>query len=642
MELKELNHAGEQGVFGSLRVLGDVQSKNIQTIKNDVNVLQNSTVKMNYKLDKYWTNLSDDGIITAPEKLSLKKEWESIVQTHAALLAQVTAKALVSTSYWQDYQDAYEDLYELLYVTEKIFDNMDADTTLSDVESFNTIFNDYYYSEQFVNVAITSGLIDKLGLRGLENLEEEGTEGELAFYRGELYQYHNNAWVRIGTETYLGVLTTHTQQMDEATEGQYFLAGDIFLYENALYVNGEELIVNDEPLMILFYTIVGKIYYFDGIAWEMADDDDPRYVAILADYINLMGKVPLLLEEKIDDVVRDPANGPQYKGVSSTTPSPVKKGDWFVYSGTTVGTTWIKDRIYRYDGEAWELLDPDNDGNSRYYMSALQDILALEEAGDGYFSNLFCNAFFANKASINALKVQTIYLYYTGSIQSQDETYSPESIGLKIDAAGNIDANGDTHLGASTNNKVAIGVPLRNNSGFNTYDVIIGGKTLIDSDTMITGDIDNAIFEVHNVMPAGRTVSYRAGETLIEELEDGTGTYNNQVFTKTHYYEADVPEHTVTYISGYTPVYNSFGQLIRMDPQYSTQVIPASHTLCLYLINGDTYVDRIDNCILEYDLTYTWPMPTASRTFKLKNLPVSRPVESGIVWVDKEGYLRIS
>ena len=200
--------------------------------------------------------------------------------------------------------------------------------------------------------------------------------------------------------------------------------------------------------------------------------------------------------EKIDDSIRDPAKGPQYRGVSNTLPALPKNGDWFVYSGITT-TDFSYGRIYRYNINKlnpWELLNPNDLGNSRYYMSALQDILKMEKTSDGYFSNLFCNAFFSNNASIENLKVQTIFLYDTGQIQSQDETYSAERVGLKIDASGNIDANGNTHLGASSNNKVAIGVPLANNPDFNTYDVVIGGNTKIGGDQVeIIGTVKGMI-----------------------------------------------------------------------------------------------------------------------------------------------------
>lgn len=502
VELKELNHAGEQGVFGSIRVLGEIDSDNLKTIKRDVNIMQNVQTKVNTKINNYWTSLSDDGIITTGEKQQLRREWETIQQTYAALLAQATAKALISTSYWTDYQDAYDDLRDLLFITEKVFDDMHSDTTLTDKDNFNDIFHAYYYSEQFVQVAIMSGLIDKLGLRGLEDLTEEGTEGELAFYRGELYQYHNNAWARIGTESYLGTLSTHVQQLDEATEGNYFLAAARFAISTNLIINGEQLIINDKMLVVSYLTLTGKIYSFNNGYWHVVDDDDPRYLAILADYMNLTGQVPALLLDTIEEVVRDPVRNPQYLGVSNTIPSSPKKGDYFVYSGTTTGS-WTKNRIYRYDGSDWEVLDPDNDGDSHYYMSALQDILTLEQAGDGYFSMIFCNAFFTNKASINALKVQTIYLYGTGVIQSEQQTYVAETTGLKIDASGNIDANGNTHLGAGSSNKLAIGVKLTNNTDFNNFDVVIGGKVLLYGNLISRG------FGIAGIEPGRGSGSYK-------------------------------------------------------------------------------------------------------------------------------------
>jgi hypothetical protein len=513
MELKELNHAGEQGVFGSLRVLGDIDNKNIKTIKRDVNVMQNVQTKMNTKINNYWTSISDDGIINIEEKQALKREWETIQQTYAALLAQATAKALISTSYWQDYQDAYDDLEELIFVTEKVFDDMYNATTLTDTENFNDIFHAYYYSEQFVQLAIMSGLIDKLGLRGLESLTEPGVEGELAFYRGELYQYHNNAWVRIGTESYMGMISTYVQQLDEATEGNYFLASGVFYLTVNLIINGEQLYINDDIFCIKIKTKVGKIYSFENGFWHPVKDSDPRYMAILADYMSLTGQVPNLMLDSIEEVVREPNRNPKYLGVSNTDPFLPKKGDYYVYSGITTSTR-VRDRIYRYDGTAWEELSlADFDVNSRYYMNALQDILTLEEAGDGYFSTLFCNAFFTNKASINALKVQTIYLEEDGAIQSNNETYSAGEVGLRIDADGNIDANGDTHIGGTCT---------------------IDGNTTISGNAIIAGQLNGATGTLSgNLTSAGFEISgVEPGNVLLKAVNS---VYNDRQGGSTHY-----------------------------------------------------------------------------------------------------------
>ncbi len=522
MELNELNHAGEQGVFGSLRVLGDIDSKNLKLIKRDVNKVQNQQYNLNTKIDEYWASLSDDGIITAGEKKALKSEWDTIQQTFAALLAQATAKALVSTSYWQAYQDAYDDLKELLYVTEKVFNDMYTDTTLTDKDNWNDIFKAYYYQEQFVQVAIMTGLIDKLGLRVLDSLEDPGVEGELAFYKGELYQYTDGAWCRVGTESYLGI---RTELPDAPEENQYFLAGDIIEFLDDLVINDEVLYINDDVLGIKRLTRYGYMYYWNGTNWFNVPDEDPRYLAVLADYMTLNGELPYVLEVRItqvaEDTVRNPNKTPKYLGPSNTIPVGASKQDYFLYTGITAGD-WVKNHIYRYNGEAWQHLNPSNDGNSRYYMTALQDILTLEEAGDGYFSSLFCDAFFTNKASINALKVQTIYLYDTGVIQSEQQTYVPGSTGLLIDSSGNIDANGDTHLGANTSNKVAIGVPLTD-SDFGTYDTVIGGNVKIKGNAYFSGTITALRFELQSVS-AGDIVQREFFDVF--NAENTTNKYN--------------------------------------------------------------------------------------------------------------------
>ena len=515
MELKELNHAGEQGVFGSIRVLGEIDSKNLKTIKRDVNIMQNVQNTFNAKVNNYWTSLSDDGIITTGEKQTLKHEWETIQQTYTALLTQATAKALISTSYWAAYQDAYDDLRDLLFVTEKIFEDMQHDTTLTDKDDFNDIFKAYYYQEQFVQVAIMTGLIDKLGLRVLDSLSDPGVEGELAFYKGELYQYTDGAWCRVGTESYLGILD---ELPETAEENQYFLAGDVFEFLDDLVINDEILYINDDVLGIKRLTRYGYMYYWSGTNWFNVPDEDPRYLAVLADYMTLNGELPYVLETHIEEltenvseeVARDLSKNPRYLGVSNTIPAGAAKNDWFVYSGTTAGT-WIKNRIYRYTGSTWQRLNPDDDANSRYYMSALQDILALEEAGDGYFSTLFCNAFFANKASINALKVQTIYLEDSGAIQSNNATYVSQTTGLKIDASGNIDANGSTHIGGNCTIDGTCVI-----SGNTT----IGGTCNIGGNASFSGTIRAVNFEL---------VGVTAGDVVQREYNnifDATNTRN--------------------------------------------------------------------------------------------------------------------
>lgn len=446
MDLKELNHAGEHAIFGSIEVLGDIDGKGMRTIRREINSMQQQQASFTRKIDNYWSDLSNDGIITPVEKTSLLKEWEGIAQSYTALYAQASEKQLTNTQYWLDYAAAYEALKTELFTTEKIFDNMYENTTLSDKDAFDSIFSEYYYEEKFVTLAITAGLIDKLGLRALTSLQEEGTDGELAFYHGELYQYVEDTWVKIGTETYLGIVNQMSDLPEIKQEGQYFIAGQVFPVMCPLVINNKILEINGKILMIKYldYAAAGQILYWHNNRWNLAADDDPRYIAVLADYYKATGGMPALFAEEVQKV----SGNESYVGVYSTAPANPKKNFYFLYSGITAGD-WVHARIYKYNGTLWEEMDPADDGESKYYMNALQDILLLEEAGSGYFSTLFCNAFFTNKASINALKVQTIYLNDNGNIQSEKDAYIPGVQGLLIDAKGNIDANGTTHIGGT-------------------------------------------------------------------------------------------------------------------------------------------------------------------------------------------------
>ena len=210
------------------------------------------------------------------------------------------------------------------------------------------------------------------------------------------------------------------------------------------------------------------------------NDDMP---GIIVDITNIKTGVTNI-NSAIDNLERTKVDHlPVYYGATSTPPQNPLEGDYFVYSGTTV-TSYTNSWIYRYHNNAWEGLDPTSTAYRNYYMMALEDILLLNNAGPGFFSALFANAFFANDATMNSLATKTIYLRQGGYIQSDNTTYVRESNGTRLDYDGNIDANGDTHIAG----KVAVGVSLKNSQGqyqpdFQDYDVVIGG------DAKITGDI---------------------------------------------------------------------------------------------------------------------------------------------------------
>lgn len=480
MNLNERNYAGDHVVVGSLEVLGDIKGKSIKQIRRNIELIQQQAEVINRTQERYWEELSSDNMITPLEKQQLLKEIKSIQQSYTAIYAQALSIGQESSEYVQDYIATYNDLYSYLYTVLHLFDDMTTVTDIENRQTFNTKFFNYYYSESFVLVALSKGLLDSVSIRVLDSLLDEGEEGDVGIYHGALYQYVNGAWKNVSTGNYKGALST----LPLAEQDAFFLASDNFIVSQELWVNGQQLQVNDgnglDALAISRLFRKGYIYYCQDGAWfEQTDKTNYMYVAAFADVLNITGELPQIFQDAIDDLQQqiDANRVPKYRGPSATNPADPVEGDYFVYSGTTTVTRRNSD-IYQYQNGEWVRLDPLQSQNSPYYMQALDDILQLNNADNGYFAALFAQALFANNAFLYALSTKLITLRGPdGYIQSDNyNPESPESAGFRISHNGNADFNGDTHIAG----KVAIGVPLRGNSDLSTYDCVIGGNTLIN------------------------------------------------------------------------------------------------------------------------------------------------------------------
>ena len=504
MRLKEANHAGEAGIYGSLTVIGDVKAKNVRRIERNVDMIQQESVRQQAQVQDYWSKLSDDGRITPLEKKIIKKEWESIGQSYTALLTQATAQGLTGTDYWEDYAGAFEDLRTYLFTTIELFDDMEATTELADRDTFNGYFSSYYYAEKFLQMAMTAGIVDKIDLQILSSLDDPGTEGDIKVYRGSFYQYKDGVWVKLGSEGYLGILNSYSEIDNPPSEGQYFLAGSNMLFIEAFYVNGEQFYVNDDIFGVKAQqALKGEVWYYHNGTWAKAQEDDWRYISCMQDYMILMGTLPVNVKEIFQTEIKQ--TGELYLGISSSIPQNVTDGQYFVYSGTTV-TNWTYSKIYKYvEGTGWEELDATLPQNQDYYMRCLKDILSLNDVDDGYFAVIFAQAFFANTAALNSLAVRTITLASNGNIQSEETVYAYHTSGLKIDADGNIDANGVTHIGGSCT---------------------IDGDLDVGSQAGVLGNLTVQSINVNNNAKIKNT-----GEANVLSLKVGSGT----VFSKIEY-----------------------------------------------------------------------------------------------------------
>ena len=512
----------------SLKVLENIEGGGITEIRQDMDAIRKQQSFQVKKQEEYWTALSSDGIVSPVEKQSLIREMENITRSEAAILSQAATYGYTGLVL-QDYIATYNDLRNYLYVTLKLFEDMNSETVIDDRDTFNAKFSQYYYSESFVLLAITAGILDTINIRVLQSLNESGTEGEIAIYRGAIYQFKDGLWKDVTTGAYKGP----RNDIPERENGAFFVVSESFTLTDVLYVNNEEFYVNGDILGISRTFIKAMIYYCrDGVWFIEENTKDWKYAAAFADIINLTGELPEIfqaaldeLQAGIDDLQAQMdhviTHVPAYLGASSSIPS-AQEGDYFVYSGGSTGR-WIKSMVYRYSNGSWEKLDPTNTAYRNYYMMALEDILATQVTGEGYFSTIFALAFFANSATLQSLSVRTIYLSSYGTIQSDLNTYSPERTGLRIDANGNIDANQNTHIGG----KVAIGVDLNGNTDFSNYDVVIGGNT------KITGHLEGATGEFNGDLKGGNGYLFFGHNHIL----------NTDIAIKYYYYADDEKYH---------------------------------------------------------------------------------------------------
>ena len=451
MTLNERNYAGDHVVVGSLEVLGAVKGGNITEIRRNIDLIQKQTEFMGRQQNEYWKELSSDGVITPLEKQQLLKEIRSIQQSQAAIIIQARSVGQEESQYVQDYLTVYNDLYTYLYNTLKLFDNMEQSSDIQDRSTFNDKFTAYYYDESFVLIALTKGIMSSLNIRVLTSLLEAGEEGEVAIYRGGLYQYVNGAWKNVSTGNYKGALT----DLPLAEQDSFFLAADDFALTDILYVNDEPLYVNNDELGIMRLYRKGYIYYcHDGLWYEQTDRTNYMYVAAFADVLNVTGELPQIFQDALDDMQDQIdswqsellSRAPRYRGPSATDPSNPVEGDYFVYTGTTTAYRRNSD-IYKYTNGAWTRLDPTQSQNGMYYMNALEDVLSLNNADNGYFAALFANVLMAHDAILYELSTKILKLRTGGYIQS--ENWSSQSAGFRLDHDGNIDANGNTHIGGN-------------------------------------------------------------------------------------------------------------------------------------------------------------------------------------------------
>lgn len=299
---KQINQAENHLVVGSLKIIGDVTGSNMQTLKQKVDSMQTTFKKVVGQKKDYWKAFLDDGIITVFEKTILKKEWECIDTTYTAIMTEVDTRHLENTSAIILYNAAYKELKAYLNETLGLFDEMSEDTEIPSRETFNEYYTRYYSAESFVQSAIAIGIIGSIDFTVVDNLDWSGAQNQVVIYAGELYQWVNGHWKKIGVNGYCGSITSLPQEL----EGNYFLAADDFYGTDIFLIAPEsKYLVAPEGQRIAVVMLFkrGFIYEYVSNRWQkISDTNDYRYIVALADYYTLTGRLPAVWQNGLDNL----------------------------------------------------------------------------------------------------------------------------------------------------------------------------------------------------------------------------------------------------------------------------------------------------------------------------------------------------
>ena len=635
---KEINNADSHMTLQSLTVIKDIKSKGFKTIKTELESVKKSTQQFAKKQNEFWNNISSDGIIAVNEKTLLKKEWQQIDQTHTAILKLAQEGNLEDSEDVKFYDEKYNALYEYLFSTLKLFDDMSKTTNIANRDKFNSFFADYYEAETEIQTKLAIGMVDVQGMRILDNLNVIGLKDEIAIYSGKLYQYVNNEWVLIPSDGYLGI----KDNCPTGAIGQFFLAGDSDFYYPIKIKIGENFLQTTDGRFILATKKVEKgfIYAFTETGWvKIIDKNDYRYIIAINDLItlgeslsdNLQGIFDAI-NGRLDDAESSLQNKieyvPSYLGMFEADPKDAKEGDWYVYNGVET-TERNKGKVYLYqmntEGTAlsWVKLTPSDTNNSKYFMAALNDILASMDAEPGYFSEVFCNAFFANAASISALQTQTIKLSDGGMIKSNDEIYDQKKRGMCIRSDGYADFNGDTHIGG---NLTVDGVTTLGNDTKVLGDAWFLGR--IDSGPLYLADEDPSSESSQEILSGYNTMDFfKWCNSKGESLRLGSANEGNWGLLKQHF-NGTIGGVAFTLVYWQPNTSTSAGY-------FSFRKKDGTEVAKYYLDNWTNDYDSLPDIILDL---YT----PGGRTLKLRDLPTSPGAVSGVVYVTAEGYLRVT
>ena len=223
----------------------------------------------------------------------------------------------------------------------------------------------------------------------------------------------------------------------EALQTKYSLSTADYNSLTALFTSYNETATNFAKALVILQTKNGVSEA--EINAMLGNLTAAQYAAMIAQYGTDINGLTTEIARKIEHI-------PVYLGMVQNEEAPlnIQEGDWYLWNGVERNSYydatlqlkkgWVYKRT-NYKGNSadnnnhyFTMLNPADTTNSNYFMTALKDMLTQSNViASQAFCVLWANAFYANAAVLNALKVTTIEIADGGLIETEDYTAAGNS-----------------------------------------------------------------------------------------------------------------------------------------------------------------------------------------------------------------------
>jgi len=151
MHLQAEDKSNKALTVGTLNVLGGMKSDELTSIHTHLQTQDGVQSRIIADMEKLYQSISADGVISANEKLMLKKEL-TIIETEYPIILAKAETAKKPRADIDAYKESYRFLIDYLYNDIRVFDNMNEPVTI-ERDTFNKRFAAYYKRRAVLQIA---------------------------------------------------------------------------------------------------------------------------------------------------------------------------------------------------------------------------------------------------------------------------------------------------------------------------------------------------------------------------------------------------------------------------------------------------------------------------------------------------------